>query len=37
MKVFSNLFKNSKYKRSSADKASSPTTAFMACTSLPIA
>lgn len=37
MKVFSNLFKNSKYNKSSGDKASSPTTAFIACTSLPIA
>lgn len=37
MKFFSNLDKNSKYKRSSGVKASSPTTAFMAWTSLPIA
>lgn len=37
MKLFSNFFKNSKYNKSSAESASSPTTAFMAAVSLPIA
>lgn len=37
MKFFSNLVKNSKYRRSSGVKASSPTTAFMAWTSFPMA
>ena len=37
IKEFSNFFKNSKYNKSSALKASSPTTAFIAAVSLPIA
>lgn len=37
MKFFSNLVKNSRYRRSSGVNASSPTTAFIACTSFPIA
>jgi len=37
MKFFSNFARNSRYNRSSGVRASSPTTAFMACTSFPIA
>jgi len=37
MKLLSNFFKNSKYNKSSADKASSPTTAFIDAVSFPIA
>jgi hypothetical protein len=33
----SNFFKNSRYKRSSYERASSPTTAFMAAVSFPMA
>ena len=37
MKFFSNFWRNSRYRRSSGVSASSPTTAFIACTSLPMA
>ena len=37
IKFFSNFDRNSKYNKSSEVRASSPTTAFMACTSLPMA
>lgn len=37
MNCFSNFCRNSRYSKSSADSASSPTTAFIACTSLPMA